>query len=230
MEPKASILVVEDEENIRTALTDFLEFHDFKVTEAVDGLEAERIVAKKDFDLILLDLMLPKISGEQLCTKWRRDGLQTPVIMLTAKGQEKEKVTGLNLGADDYITKPFSLEELLARINAVLRRTDPARAVGQNFKFGDLDVDIAALKIKRKEKQMEITRREAQIIQYFAANPNRVISREELYKEVWNDTMSELGTRTTDMHIAKLRSKIEPDVANPQIIKTVRGAGYKYEI
>jgi len=229
MEPKASILVVEDEQKIRTALTDFLEFHDFKVTEAVDGLEAERAVAKKDFDLILLDLMLPKISGEQLCTKWRRDGLQTPVIMLTAKGQEEEKVTGLNLGADDYITKPFSLEELLARINAVLRRTDPARAVGQNFKFGDLDVDIAALKIKRKEKQMGITRREAQIIRYFAANPNRVISREELYKEVWNETMSELGTRTTDMHIAKLRSKIEPDVTNPQIIKTVRGAGYKYE-
>ena len=229
MEPKASILVVEDEEKIRTALTDFLEFHDFKVTEAVDGLEAERIVAGKDFDLILLDLMLPKISGEQLCTKWRRDGLQTPVIMLTAKGQEKEKVTGLNLGADDYITKPFSLEELLARINAVLRRTDPARAVGQNFKFGDLDVDIAALKIKRKEKQMGITRREAQIIQYFAANPNRVISREELYKEVWNDTMSDLGTRTTDMHIAKLRSKIEKNSADPQIIKTVRGAGYKYE-
>jgi DNA-binding response OmpR family regulator len=228
MEPKASILVVEDEENIRTALTDFLEFHDFKVTEAVDGLEAERIVAKKDFDLILLDLMLPKISGEQLCTKWRRDGLQTPVIMLTAKGQEKEKVAGLNLGADDYITKPFSLEELLARINAVLRRTDPARAVGQNFKFGDLDVDIAALKIKRKEKQMEITRREAQIIQYFAANPNRVINREELYKEVWNETMTELGTRTMDMHIAKLRSKIEQDVTNPKIIKTVRGAGYKY--
>ncbi len=229
MEPKASILVVEDEQKIRTALTDFLEFHDFKVTEAVDGLEAERIVAKKDFDLILLDLMLPKISGEQLCAKWRRDGLQTPVIMLTAKGQEKEKVTGLNLGADDYITKPFSLEELLARINAVLRRTDPARAVGQNFKFGDLDVDIAALKIKRKGKEVEITRREAQIIRYFAANPNRVISREELYKEVWDETMSELGTRTTDMHIAKLRSKIEPDVTNPQIIKTVRGAGYKYE-
>ncbi len=229
MEPKASILVVEDEQKIRTALTDFLEFHNFKVTETVDGLEAERIVAKRDFDLILLDLMLPKISGEQLCTKWRRDGLQTPVIMLTAKGQEKEKVTGLNLGADDYITKPFSLEELLARINAVLRRTDPVRAVGQNFKFGDLDVDIAALKIKRKEKQMGITRREAQIIRYFAANPNRVISREELYKEVWNETMSELGTRTTDMHIAKLRSKIERDSADPQIIKTVRGAGYKYE-
>ena len=229
MEPKTSILVVEDEEKILAALKDFLEYHDFKVAVAVDGLEAERTVAKKDFDLILLDLMLPKISGEQLCSKWRRDGLQTPIIMLTAKGQEKEKVTGLNLGADDYITKPFSLEELLARINAVLRRTDPARAVGQTFKFADLDVDIAALKARRQGREIEITTREAALIQYFAANPNRVISREELYKEVWNDIYTEWGTRTTDMHIAKLRSKIERDSTDPKIIKTVRGAGYKYE-
>ena len=229
MEEKVSILVVEDEEKIRSALTDFLEFHNFEVTEAADGLEAERAVAGRRFDLMLLDLMLPKISGEQLCFKWRHDGLQTPIIMLTAKGQEKEKVAGLNLGADDYITKPFSLEELLARINAVLRRTDPARAVGQTFRFSDLDVDIAGLKIKRSEEEIEISKREAAIVQHFAANPNRVISRDELYKEVWNETMSELGTRTVDMHIAKLRSKIEHDAADPQIIKTVRGAGYKYE-
>jgi len=229
MESKASILVVEDEDKIRAALRDFLEFHGFKVTEAVDGLDAERIAAEELFDLILLDLMLPKVSGEQLCRKWRQEGLHTPIIMLTAKGQEKEKVAGLDLGADDYITKPFSLEELLARINAVLRRTDPARAVGQSFKLGDLDVDIAALKVRRKGKEIEITKREAGIIQYFAANPNRVISREELYRKVWDDTMTDLETRTTDMHIAKLRSKIERDVNEPQIIKTVRGAGYKYE-
>ena len=229
MEEKVSILVVEDEENIRTALVDFLEFHNFEVTEAADGLEAERAVTGKRFDLIMLDLMLPKISGEQLCAKWRHDGLQTPVIMLTAKGQEKEKVAGLNLGADDYITKPFSLEELLARISAVLRRTDPVRAVGQAFRFAEWDVDIAGLKIKRSEEQIEITRREAAIIQFFAANPNRVIGRDELYKTVWEETMSELGTRTVDMHIAKLRGKIERDAAEPQIIKTVRGAGYKYE-
>ncbi len=229
MEDKVSILVVEDEEKIRSALTDFLEFHNFEVTEADDGLEAERITVEKRFDLILLDLMLPKISGEQLCSKWRSDGLQTPIIMLTAKGQEKEKVAGLNLGADDYITKPFSLEELLARINAVLRRTDPARAVGQKFQFADLDVDIAGLKIKRSEEEIEISKREAAIIQFFAANPNRVISRDELYVAVWHEEMSELGTRTVDMHIAKLRSKIEQNAAEPQIIKTVRGAGYKYE-
>ena len=229
MEQKAHILVVEDEQKIRSGLRDFLEFHDFRVSEAVDGLEAQRIVAEKRFDLILLDLMLPKISGEQLCTRWRREGMQTPVIMLTAKGQEKEKVTGLNLGADDYVAKPFSLEELLARIKAVLRRMDPGRAVGQAFKFSDFDVDVAALKLKRGNKEMEISKREAAIIRYFAANPNRVISREELYKAVWNEDMSELGTRTTDMHIAKLRSKIEKNSAEPQIIKTVRGAGYKYE-
>ena len=226
----ASILVVEDETKIRTALADFLEFHGFEATEAGDGAEADRTVAERRFDLILLDLMLPKISGEQLCLKWRRDGLQTPIIMLTAKGQEKEKVSGLNLGADDYITKPFSLEELLARIGAVLRRTDPARAVGQNFEFGDLDVDVSALRIRRQKKEIEITKREAGIILHFAANPDRVISREELYKEVWNETMTELGTRTVDVHIAKLRSKIERDAANPRIITTVRGAGYKYQM
>jgi DNA-binding response OmpR family regulator len=229
MEQKAHILVVEDEQKIRSGLRDFLEFHDFRVSEAVDGLEAQRIVAEKRFDLILLDLMLPKISGEQLCTRWRREGMQTPVIMLTAKGQEKEKVTGLNMGADDYIAKPFSLEELLARIKAVLRRMDPGRVVGQAFKFSDFEVDVAALKVKRGNKEMEISKREAAIIRYFAANPNRVISREELYKAVWNEDMSELGTRTTDMHIAKLRGKIEKNSAEPQIIKTVRGAGYKYE-
>jgi DNA-binding response OmpR family regulator len=229
MDHKANILVVEDEDTIRTALVDFLEFHGFAVRQAVDGLEAQSIVSDKKYDLILLDLMLPKISGEQLCKRWREEGLQTPIIMLTAKGQEKEKIAGLNIGADDYITKPFSLEELLARIHAVLRRLDPARSVGQNFRLGDLEVNVSALKVKRDSTEIEISRREAQILQFFAANPNRVISREELYENVWGEQMSELGTRTTDMHIAKLRSKIEKDTSEPQIIQTVRGAGYKYE-
>ena len=229
IEPKAKILVVEDEQNIQSALVDFLEYHGFEPLVAIDGLEAERIVAEQSFDLILLDLMLPKISGEQLCTKWRQEGLQTPILMLTAKGLEKEKIAGLNLGADDYITKPFSLEELLARIKAVLRRTDPSRAVGQKFQFADMEIDIASLIAKRQNNEIQISKREADIIQYMAANPNRVISRDELYKQVWHETMTDLGTRTMDMHIAKLRSKIEIDSNEPQIIKTVRGAGYKYE-
>ena len=229
MEQKAHILLVEDEPKIRDGLKDFLEFHNFQVTEAIDGLEAQKCAGESKYDLILLDLMLPKISGEQLCTKWRQDGLQTPIIMLTAKGQEKEKISGLNLGADDYIVKPFSLEELLARISAILRRIDPNRAVGQNFAFGRWQVNLSKLKIISDDKQQDISKREAQIIQYFAANPNRVIDRDELYEKIWGESMEDMETRTVDMHIAKLRGKIEKDSAEPQIIKTVRGAGYKYE-
>ncbi len=229
MAEKSTILIVEDEPKIRSALRDFLEFKGFAAFEATDGIEAQKQVSQRKVDLILLDLMLPEISGEQLCKQWRKQGLQTPIIMVTAKGQEKEKIAGLNLGADDYITKPFSLEELLARIEAVLRRTDPARAVGTVFRFGDLDVDVPALKVRRGQEDTDISKREGEIIQFFAANPNRVVSREELYERIWQDTMTDLGTRTIDMHIAKLRAKIERDLSEPQIIKTVRGAGYKYE-
>lgn len=228
MNDETHILIVEDEQKIRSALRDFLEYHSFKVTEAADGPAAKELVEQQQFDLILLDLMLPGITGEQLCSGWRQGGVQTPIIMVTAKGQEKDRIGGLDLGADDYITKPFSLEEMLARIRAVLRRTDPGRAVGQAFRFGDLDVDVQALKATRAGREIEISKREAAIIQHFAANPDRIISREELYKQVWNETLTDLGTRTVDMHIAKLRAKIEIDSSNPRIIQTVRGAGYKY--
>lgn len=228
-ETKTHILVVEDEETIRSAMIDFLEFQGYKVSSASDGLEAERMVKDKRFDLILLDLMLPKISGEQLCEKWRQEDLQTPIIMVTAKGQENERIAGLDMGADDYVSKPFSLEELLARINAVLRRTDPRRGIGQSFEFGGWEIDNSALKVKQGKSETAITKREAQMIQYFAANPNRIISRDEIYEKVWEDEVSEFGTRTVDMHIAKLRKKIEADTNEPAIIKTVRGAGYIYE-
>ena len=229
MTERASILVVEDEERIRIGLRDFLEFHDYAVTEAADGGQALRLVGETRFDLVLLDLMLPEVSGEQLCRSWREQGLEMPIIMLTAKGQEKEKVSGLNLGADDYITKPFSLEELMARVEAVLRRVDPSRSVGRMFEFGPWQVDMAALKISRNSKECAISRREAEIIQFFAANVGRVIPREELYEKVWHETMTELGTRTVDVHIGKLRSKIESNSPEPEIIKTVRGVGYRYE-
>jgi DNA-binding response OmpR family regulator len=229
MNDKISILIVEDEPTIRVGLRDFLEFHDFQVTEAIDGLEAERTVSENNFDLILLDLMLPKISGEQLCRQWRQAGLNTPIIMLTAKGLEKEKIAGLNLGADDYVTKPFSLQELLARINAVLRRIDPEKSVGQKFNFGHLEINISSLKIRSEKNETAISKRQGQIIQFFAANPGRVISRDELYEKVWGESMGGMETRTVDMHIAKLRSTIETNPAQPKLIKTVRGAGYLYE-
>ena len=228
MDNDAHILIVEDEPRIRSALRDFLEYHGFGVTEAGDGLAAKRLVDDRTFDLILLDLMLPEITGEQLCANWRRAGLQTPIIMVTAQGQEKEKISGLEMGADDYVTKPFSLEEMLARIRAVLRRIDPARAVGQTFRFGDLDVDVQALHVTRDGQTIEISAREAGIIQHFAAHPDRVISRDELYRQVWKETLTDLGTRTVDMHIAKLRARIEVDSNDPKLIQTVRGAGYRY--
>ncbi len=229
MDDKKSILIVEDEPKIRTGLMDFLEFHDFQPIAAEDGLQADRLVSSRRFDLILLDLMLPAVSGEDLCRKWRRQGLTTPIIMLTAKGQEKEKVAGLDLGADDYITKPFSLEELLARIRAVMRRTDPARSVSRQFTLGSLSVDLAALKVASDGQTRAISPRQGKILQLFAANPGRVISREELYRNVWGESMEEIETRTVDMHIAKLRGIIESDPAQPAIIKTIRGAGYIHE-
>jgi DNA-binding response OmpR family regulator len=237
MREKPSILVVEDEDKIRLALGDFLEFHNFQVTRVSDGAEADNQVRQGRFDLILLDLMLPVVSGEQLCEKWRQSGLTTPIIMVTAKGQPHEKIAGLNLGADDYLAKPFSLEELLARIQAVLRRTQPDRIVGKNFSFGPWQVDMAQLLLLRPDQPdglnrpdgpVPITQRQAQIMQYFATHSHHIISREELYAALWGEDMSDLGTRTVDMHIAKLRQMIELDTEHPQIIKTVRGSGYKY--
>ena len=200
------------------------------MTLAADGLEAERTVSQKRFDLILLDLMLPKISGEQLCQKWRQQGLATPIIMLTAKGQEKERILGLDMGADDYLTKPFSLEELLARIRAVLRRTDPDRSVGQQFAFGPFTADAEELKLSFDGKITAISLRQIQILQLFASNPNRIVSREELYEKVWNESMDGIETRTVDMHIARLRNLLREAGAKKELIETVRGAGYRYEV
>lgn len=230
MKSGQNILIVEDEPKIRDGLRDFLEFQDFSVTTVSDGLEAERIVDTKRFDMILLDLMLPNISGEQLCRKWRRQGLSTPVIMLTAKGQENERIAGLDMGADDYVTKPFSLEELLARIRAILRRTDPACCVGQSFAFGPLTVDGQSLKLTCGGKHTVITQRQANILQLFAAHPGRIISREQLYEKVWHESMEGIETRTVDMHIARLRELLAEAGANKELIETARGAGYRYNV
>ncbi|MHC5182602.1 MAG: response regulator transcription factor [Planctomycetota bacterium] len=228
MKAGQSILVVEDEPKIREGLRDFLEFQEFTVITVDDGLKAERIVEEKRFDLILLDLMLPNISGEQLCQKWRQQGRTMPIIMLTAKGQETEKIAGLDMGADDYVTKPFSLEELLSRIRAVLRRTDPSRSVGQQFSFGPFSVDARSLKITCNSTDSGVTQRQADILQLFAANPGRVISREQLYEKVWHESMDGIETRTVDMHIVRLRELLKKAGATKELIETIRGAGYKY--
>ncbi|MHC4855423.1 MAG: response regulator [Planctomycetota bacterium] len=230
MKTGQNILVVEDEPKIREGLKDFLEFQEFSVTVVEDGLEAERIVDTKRFDLILLDLMLPNISGEQLCQKWRQQGRTTPIIMLTAKGQENEKIAGLDMGADDYVTKPFSLEELLSRIRAVLRRTDPSRSVGQVFDFGSFKVDARSLKMISDSQETTISQRQADMLQLFAANPGRVISREQLYEKVWHESMDGIETRTVDMHIVRLRELLKEAGEENELIETVRGAGYRYNV
>jgi DNA-binding response OmpR family regulator len=228
MELKKQVLVVEDEEKIRNGLRDFLDFHGFGVTIAEDGLAANRLVAGQKFDLILLDLMLPHISGQQLCATWRKQGLLAPIIMLTAKGQQHEKIEGLDLGADDYVTKPFSLEELLARIRAVLRRTDPSCSVGKSFPFGPFTVDMSTLTVSLNGRKTTVSPRQAQMIQWFAAHPNRVISRDELYQTVWHESMEGIETRTVDMHIVKLRELLHEAGAKTELIHTVRGAGYQF--
>lgn len=228
METKKHILVVEDEEKIRNGLRDFLDFHGFAVSLAPDGLAASQLVGRQKFDLILLDLMLPHISGQQLCATWRKQGALVPIIMLTAKGQQHEKIEGLDLGADDYITKPFSLEELLARIRAVLRRTDPAYSVGKQFAFGPFMVDMAALTLTLNGRKTVVSPRQAQIIQWFAAHPNRVISRDELYETVWHESMEGIETRTVDMHIVRLRELLKEAGVKTELIHTIRGAGYQF--
>jgi len=222
------ILVVEDEPKIRDGLRDFLEFQGFSVICAEDGLAAERLVAERRFDLILLDLMLPKISGEQLCLKWRQQGLRLPILMLTAKGQENEKIAGLDLGADDYITKPFSLEELLARIRAVLRRTDPTCSVGQAFAFGPFTVDMERLVIRHNGNETVVTRRQAQILHLFAANPD-LVTRQQLYENIWKESLEGIETRTIDMHIMRLRDLLKQAGSDNELIQTVRGEGYQYK-
>jgi DNA-binding response OmpR family regulator len=228
METKKHILVVEDEEKIRNGLKDFLDFHGFRVTIAEDGLAANQTVNQHKFDLILLDLMLPHISGQQLCAMWRKQGLITPIIMLTAKGQQHEKIEGLDLGADDYITKPFSLEELLARIRAIFRRMDPTRSVGQQFTFGPFTVDMTQLTLTANNRQIQLNPRQASMIQFFAANPNRIISRDELYQAAWRESMNGIETRTVDMHIVRLRELLVEAGSKAELIHTVRGAGYQF--
>lgn len=228
MQQQKHILIVEDEEKIRNGLKDFLDFHGYKVSLAEDGLAASQIVNQNTFDLILLDLMLPHISGQQLCATWRKQGLITPIFMLTAKGQLHEKIEGLDLGADDYIAKPFSLEELLARIRAMFRRMDPARSVGQRFTFGPFTVDIAAMTLSANNRQTQLNPKYASMIQFFAANPNRVISREELYQAVWHESLNGIETRTVDMHIVRLRELLSQAGAKTELIHTVRGVGYQF--
>ena len=221
------ILIVEDEEALRMTLTDRLQSEGYVVDCAADGEEGLRRATQDAFDLILLDLMLPKRSGLDVCRDIRQAGLITPILMLTARGQTVDKVVGLKLGADDYVTKPFEMMELMARVEALLRRA-PTRPPVQDVKqFGTLRIDLRGTEVSRKGKTINLSAREFQLLRYFVEHPAMTVSRDELLKEVWGYS-AETFTRTVDVHVFSLRQKLEKDPKHPELILTVPGLGYKF--
>jgi DNA-binding response OmpR family regulator len=222
------ILVVEDEPQMRMGLKDNLEFEGYEVLFAGDGQEALDILSDTSFDLIILDVMLPKVSGFDVLKKIRADGNNTPVIMLTAKGEEIDRVLGLELGADDYVTKPFSLRELLARVKAILRRNvSKGTAEQQQYNIGKLEVDFAAYSALSNGQDIPMTHKEFEILKYFIQHRNETVSRDDLLHDVWGYE-ADITSRTVDNFILKLRQKIEHDSAHPKFLLTVHGVGYKF--
>jgi DNA-binding response OmpR family regulator len=229
------ILVAEDDSNIRTGLIDTLESEGYHATGAADGIEALEMFKQNKFDLVILDIMMPGKSGYDVCREIRSQNEDLPVIILTAKGEEIDKVVGLQLGADDYITKPFGVHELLARISAVLRRyrrsIKPAAQEEKTpdfFIFGSVQIDAIQYRAKKKECIIDLSARELELLKYFYSHPNEVLSRDRLLNAVWG--IDYFGTtRTLDQHVAQLRKKIEPDPGHPTFITTVHGVGYRYE-
>ena len=228
MNEKQKILVVEDELAIRTGIMDLLTFHGFQVHGAEDGRKGLTAALEGGFDLVLLDVMMPAMNGFDVCDEIRKLNPEQPIIMLTAKVSEEDIIAGLRLGADDYIAKPFSVTELVLRVEAVLRRTNPGRTSAASIAVGSLQIDAANLCASDGEKQVMFTRREMEILQHLHRNHERPVSRDELLEEVWGYARHlQIETRTVDIHIAKLRRKLEADSKNPEYLITVRGAGYR---
>jgi len=229
MQRKIRLLIVEDEEAIRTGLVDVLVYHGYEVAFAADGISGLDKALSGRFDLILLDVMLPGMDGFEICNRIRARDRDQPVIMLTAKSTDEDIIQGLSLGADDYVAKPFSVAQLVLRIQAVLRRSRIGVELDATLRLGeDVEVDCRNLQGRRGDEALAFTRREVEVLQYLRLNPERPVSRDELLAKVWGYARnSDIETRTVDIHIARLRRKIEPDPASPQYLVTVRGAGYR---
>jgi len=223
-----SILIVEDEPNMRLGLKDNLEFEGYSVDLAEDGADGLDKILKKSYDLIIMDVMMPKMSGLDACKKAREAGIEAPILLLTAKSEEIDKVIGLELGADDYVTKPFSLRELLARIKAILRRVSLKKEPGKTSetKIGRLTVNFDTYTSHDQNGQVRMSHKEYAILQYLMSKKNETVSRYDLLEKVWGYEESPT-TRTVDNFIVKLRQKIETDPNDPRIILTVHGTGYK---
>jgi DNA-binding response OmpR family regulator len=222
------ILIIEDELPMRTALQDVLIGEGYRVLTAADGQSGlERILAEKP-DLVLLDLMMPRLDGYEVCTEVRRLSILVPILMLTAKGQIEDRVLGLDVGADDYLVKPFSTEELLARVRALLRRLQRQTHAPARLKLGDVEIDLARQTAMRGRKQLHLTAKEFAMLRLMAETPGQPVSRERFLDAVWGYTAFPT-TRTVDNHTASLRSKIEKNPDEPRYIKTVHGLGYKLD-
>lgn len=222
------ILLVEDEPGLVMTLVDRLESEGYTVEVAQDGESGYGRAAREAFDLIILDVMLPRKNGFDLCRDLRQQGVTTPIIMLTARGQVVDKVVGLKLGADDYVTKPFDMLELLARIEASLRRTSIGRSSGPTtFQFGDIKVDFHRAEVERQGRRIEISAQEFKLLSYFIAHRGAILTRDKLLNEVWGYDATP-STRTVDVHVSWLRQKIEPNPHQPRYILTVHGLGYKF--
>jgi two-component system alkaline phosphatase synthesis response regulator PhoP len=225
---KKKILIIEDEQDLIKGLKLNLSDEGFEVGWAVNGVEGLRKAIEEAPDLIILDIMLPEMDGLEVCRKLRQKNINIPVIMLTAKGGEIDKVVGLEIGADDYMTKPFSIRELLARIKARLRHAErEGKSVPELYSFSDIEIDFNKFKIKRKGKEQDLTSLETDILKYFVIHRGEVVSRNDLLDKIWGYD-SYPTTRTVDNHILKLRKKIEEDPSHPRYILSVYGGGYRF--
>ena len=225
---KPRILVVEDEAAIRDGLTDVLVYHGYTVDAVGDGRDGLKKALSGQYDLLLLDVMLPSLDGFSICDEVRKVDRDQPIIMLTAKTSDEDIVNGLSLGADDYIAKPFSIAQLVLRVKAVLRRSKTCAAAAHIRLAGDVEIDVRNLAGRRGAEALTFTRREMEILDYLHRNTERPVSRDELLTRVWGyDRSADIETRTVDIHVAKLRRKIEADAKDPRSLITVRGAGYR---
>ena len=221
-----TVLIIEDDPTMLIGLRDNFEFKGYKVLTAADGEKGLKAALNSKPDLIILDIMLPKINGYEICRLIREEKLAMPVIMLTAKGEESDIVLGLNLGADDYVTKPFSIKELLARAAAFLRRAK--KEVQDAYEFGGFRLDLSARRLTRKNKEIELSPKEFNLLEYFVKKPGRALTRDEILNAVWGYDCV-VTSRSIDRFVTTLRNKIEPDPARPIFIHTIRQIGYRFE-
>jgi DNA-binding response OmpR family regulator len=229
MKPDARILIIEDELPMRTALADCLEGEGYRVLTAADGPAGLQRAVREKPDLVLLDIMMPRLDGYALCAELRRLALPVPVLILTAKGQVEDRVRGLDAGADDYLVKPFSTDELLARVRALLRRVRQQAAIPQILRLGQVEIDLPRQQATRGRKPLHLTAREYAMLRLLLEKPGEPVTRERFLDVVWGYTAFPT-TRTVDTHIAALRAKIEDNPEEPRWIKTVHGTGYRLEI